>query len=129
MPERKQAIYQKGVDAEHLAAAHLRGKGYEILEMRYKTPHGEVDIIARAGALLAFVEVKARKSEAEGLYAITPKAQGRIEKAALQYWAGHPEYAGFDLRFDVIAVCDDGGEKGMGGILVSHLDNAWMVGG
>jgi len=122
---KKQASYQKGLDGELLAAEHLRGKGYEILEMRYKTPHGEVDIIARAGDLLAFVEVKARKSEAEGLYAITPRARGRIEKAAMQYWAEHPEYADFDLRFDVIAVS----EKGMGGILVSHLDNAWMVGG
>ena len=73
---------------------------------------------------MIFVEVKARKTVDDSLYAISAKAQERIQNAALHFMAERSEYSELGMRFDVIAV----GEKGMGGISVSHLDNAWMAG-
>lgn len=57
-PERV-AAFQTGISAESRAAAYLMAKGYRILAKRYRTPHGEIDIVARRRNLIAFVEVKA----------------------------------------------------------------------
>ncbi len=127
---KKQDAYRRGVDAEGLAAEMLRGKGYEILEMRYKTRFGEVDIVARDGDSIVFAEVKARKNKADGLYAVDAKTRARIQNAALLYMSERAEYADFGMRFDVITVSEDPNEtlKEVGAISVSHLDNAWMAG-
>ncbi|UQD73074.1 YraN family protein [Bradyrhizobium japonicum] len=58
-PERV-AAFRTGISAESRAAAYLMAKGYRILARRYRTPHGEIDIVARRRNLIAFVEVKAR---------------------------------------------------------------------
>ena len=60
-PERV-AAFRTGISAESRAAAFLMAKGYRILAKRYRTPHGEIDIVARRRNLIAFVEVKARAS-------------------------------------------------------------------
>ncbi|MGN6115900.1 MAG: YraN family protein, partial [Nitrobacter sp.] len=80
-PERV-AAFRTGLSAESRAAAWLIAKGYRILARRFRTPHGEIDIVARRRQLLAFIEVKARASLDEAAYAVTPRQQQRIIDAA-----------------------------------------------
>lgn len=119
---KKQHSYQKGLFAESTAAMFLRAKGYKILQTRYKTKYGEIDLVACKKQSLAFIEVKARKDKAEAFESVTPRAQKRITQAALHFIAEHPDYNDHDLRFDVIAVI--GGITG--GFKIHHLDNAWQ---
>ena len=84
--------------------AYLMAKGYRILAKRFRTPYGEIDIVARRRNLLAFVEVKARASLDEAAYAVTPRNQRRIIDAAQAWLMTHPEHADFDMRFDVILI-------------------------
>ena len=80
-PERV-AAFRTGLSAKSRAAAYLIAKGYRILGRRFRRPHGEIDIVARRRQLLAFVEVKARRSLDEAAYAVTPRQQHRIIGAA-----------------------------------------------
>ncbi|WNV07403.1 YraN family protein [Tardiphaga sp. 709] len=102
-PERV-AAFNTGLSAESRAAALLLAKGYRILARRFRTPHGEIDIVARKRNLIAFVEVKARASLNEAAYAVTPRQQARIMDAAQGWLMAHPEHAEFDLRFDVVLI-------------------------
>ena len=122
---RKVTSYSKGVQAEKLAVKQLKRGGYSILKERYKTKFGEIDIVASKGQSLIFVEVKAHGSVSDSLYAVTAKTRRRIEQSALWFLSEHPEYADFDMRFDVIAF--EGDLEG-GGISGQHLDNAWFMG-
>ncbi len=96
------AAYLSGHRGEALAALFLRCKLYRIVQRRYKTPVGEIDLIAERFGTTVFVEVKARTradSEAETLEGVN---QSRILRAA-QYWvARHPAKAATPLRFDII---------------------------
>ena len=79
-------------------------KGFRIAARRYKTPVGEVDIVARRRRVLLFVEVKARSRHDDAAEAVTAKQQKRIVAAA-QYWlASHPDDCTKYIRFDVISV-------------------------
>ncbi|WP_438273666.1 YraN family protein [Nitrobacter sp.] len=102
-PERV-AAFHTGLSAENRAAAFLMAKGYRILARRFRTPHGEIDIVARRRQLLAFVEVKARRSLDEAAYAVTPRQQLRIIAAAQGWLMAHPEHAAFELRFDAMLI-------------------------
>lgn len=102
--ERRRAHERSGRAAETLAALLLRLKGYRVLERRFKTPVGEIDLVVRRGGTLAFVEVKRRPDADAGLAAITATAQARIVRAAEAWLARHPEAAGRTLRFDVVVV-------------------------
>jgi putative endonuclease len=102
-PERV-AAFKTGVSAEGRAAAYLMLKGYRILAKRFRTPYGEIDIVARRRNLIAFVEVKARASLDEAAYAVTPRQQQRIIEAAQAWLMAHPEHAEFDLRFDAMLI-------------------------
>ena len=102
-PERR-AAFRTGVSAELRAAAWLIAKRYRILARRFRTPFGEIDLVARRGNLVVFVEVKARASLEEAAYAVTPRQQRRIIDAARAWLAAHPEHAGFELRFDVMLI-------------------------
>ncbi|MGJ4951193.1 YraN family protein [Bradyrhizobium sp. HKCCYLS20291] len=102
-PERI-AAFRTGLSAEARAAALLIAKGYRILAKRFRTPHGEIDIIARKRGLVAFVEVKARASLDDAAYAVTPRQQQRIIDAAQAWLMAHPDHAEFELRFDAILV-------------------------
>lgn len=95
---------RSGRTAESLAALLLRLKFYRLLERRYKTPVGEIDLIARRGNTIAFVEVKRRPDANAGLAAVTPTAQARLLRAAEAWLARHPEATDCTLRFDVIVV-------------------------
>src|ERR1700722_15777832 len=76
-PER-QVAFRFGLSAESRAAALLVAKGYRILARRFRTPVGEIDIVARRRGVLIFVEVKARESFADGAEAIGRRQQSRI---------------------------------------------------
>jgi putative endonuclease len=102
-PERI-AAFRSGLSAESRAAAYLMAKGYRILAKRFRTPYGEIDIVARRRNLLAFVEVKARATLDEAAYAVTPRQQRRIIDAAQAWLMNHPEHANFDLRFDAMLI-------------------------
>jgi putative endonuclease len=71
-----------GRHAESIAALFLRAKGYRILARRARTKAGEIDIVARTGDTLVFVEVKARATLDSGLFALHPAARQRIEAAS-----------------------------------------------
>jgi putative endonuclease len=98
------AAFRTGLSAESRAAAYLMMKGYRILARRFRTPYGEIDIVARRRHLVAFVEVKARASLDEAAYAVTPRQQQRIIEAAGAWLMAHPEHADFDLRFDAMLI-------------------------
>lgn len=90
-----------GRRGETLAAWFLRLKGYRILASRFKTPMGEIDLVALRFGTLVFVEVKARRSGslADAWLAVNDR---RISRAAGYFLARHPRYAASDLRYDVI---------------------------
>jgi putative endonuclease len=102
-PERQQA-FRYGISAESRAAALLIAKGFRILARRWKTPVGEIDIVARRRKLLLFVEVKARDNFDDAAESVTPRNQRRIIAAAEAWLAAHPDDVLSDMRFDVVLV-------------------------
>ena len=94
----------RGHVSEYCAAASLLLKGYRILSMRYKSRSGEIDIIARKGDLVAFVEVKARRVTSDAVFAVDPGTQRRIHNASLHWLAKQKDSARLSLRYDIIAV-------------------------
>lgn len=102
-PER-QAAFRVGISAESRAAVLLVAKGFRILARRWKSPLGEIDIVARRRHLLVFVEVKARATLDDAAYSVTERQQRRIAGAAEGWLAANPDDAVRDIRFDVILV-------------------------
>jgi len=94
-----------GARGEDIAAAFLKGQRFTIIERNFRCKMGEVDIIARDGKTVVFVEVKTRRSEAYGppQAALTPFKQRQISKAALA-WLAHKRLHEASARFDVIAI-------------------------
>jgi len=90
--------------SETVAEMSLRMKGYRIVATRYRAPQGEIDLIARRGSLLVFVEVKARRTVSDAVHAVTPKARKRIEAAARSFAARKDPNNALGQRFDIIAV-------------------------
>lgn len=105
--------------AETAAAWSLRLRGYHVVARRFRTPLGEIDLIARRGGLLAFVEVKARADLDQALVALGPRQRERTARAAQLFLANHPAYQNYVLRFDVIAVRP--------WRLPHHLVDAWRL--
>ena len=101
---KRQAAFLLGLSAEMRAAAFLLAKGYRIAARRWRSAAGEIDIVARRGNLLIFVEVKARGSFDEAAYSVTPRQQQRIASAAAIWLADHTEDAQRVMRFDAILV-------------------------
>jgi putative endonuclease len=102
-PERV-AAFRTGLSAEGRAAAFLMAKGYRILAKRFRTPYGEIDIVARKRNLIVFIEVKARGRLDDAAYAVTPRQQARIIDAAQGWLMTHPEHAEFEMRFDAMLI-------------------------
>jgi putative endonuclease len=98
------AAFRSGVDAEARAAETLQANGYCVLARRFKTAHGEIDLIMRKDNLIAFVEVKARRRIDDAAYAVTPRQQKRIIAAAAAWLAAHPELDDAELRFDAVLI-------------------------
>lgn len=102
MRQRRVKGYRSGLLAETLAALLLRLKGHRIVAQRYKTPVGEIDLVALKGKRLAFVEVKRRRTREDAAWTLLAEQRRRIVRAA-QYWlAGHPDFSGYDIAFDVV---------------------------
>jgi len=118
-PERV-AAFQRGLSAESRAALLLIAKAYRILEGRWRTPFGEIDIIARRRGVVVFVEVKARGSVDEAVEAVTDRTKRRVIGAAELWLARHPQYTNSGIRFDVIVVTP--------GKLPRHIVNAFSAG-
>ncbi|MDO8980068.1 MAG: YraN family protein [Afipia sp.] len=98
------AAFQTGLSAESRACVYLIAKGYRILARRFRTPYGEIDVVARRRGLLAFVEVKARATLDDAAYSVTPQQQQRIVAAAQAWLMTRPEHATFEMRFDVVLI-------------------------
>ena len=116
-PRDRAAAEAQGRRAERIAAWWLRLKGWRILARRVRTPVGEVDLIARRGSMIAFVEVKAQASEAELDLAIDERRLARVAAAAEILF---PRYAGpgDDARIDVMLLTK--------GRPPRHIENAWI---
>jgi putative endonuclease len=99
---------------------HLRLRGYRVLARSYRVPVGEIDIIARRGAVLAAIEVKARDTLDAAGEAIAPRQRRRIARAFEHFLTRHPQFARLTLRFDVMLVAPYR--------LPRHLPNAWRLG-
>ena len=100
--DRRQAL---GISGEDLACAELQRRGYAIVERRYRTRFGEIDIIAKDGGTLVFVEVKARMTQEFGgaAAAMTGWKQRRIARMAADYLARW-HLIDCPCRFDVVAI-------------------------
>ena len=102
-PERV-AAFGLGLSAESRAAAYLVAKGYRIAARRFRTPFGEVDIVARRGRALIFVEVKARNTLDAAAESLQVRQQRRIADAAAFWLSLNPHDAQSDIRFDAMLV-------------------------
>ena len=102
------ARHRAGVAAEMRAAELLRGQGYRILEHRYRFHRHDVDLIARFGATVVFVEVRARSSDRFGSPAesVTGRKQALLVRSAAS-WLQRHGLPGDTARFDVVAVQGD----------------------
>lgn len=101
---RKKRAQKHGRWAEGLTRVYLMAHGHRILAANYKTKVGEVDLIARRGNVISFVEVKARATKARAAEAVTPRQQSRIQRAAEYFLTTKPHLQTCDIRFDVALV-------------------------
>ena len=95
-----------GWDGEELACEELERRGYAVVARRYRTSHGELDIVARDGEYLVFVEVKARQDDSFGdpEEAVTLQKQQRLVWMATDYLARAGLADRVPCRFDVVGV-------------------------
>lgn len=114
---KRQRAEEQGRSGEARAALWLQMKGWRVLGRRRKTPLGEIDLIARRGRIVAFVEVKWRASAGELDYAIDDR---RLSRVAAAVEAVAHEYAtdGEDIRIDVLLLAP--------GAFPRHIVNAWQ---
>lgn len=110
---------RSGRRAETAAALWLQIKGYRIVERRARTPACEIDLVARKGRMLVFVEVKSRRTIDAAREAVTPDLRRRLEQAA-NIWAGRRRDANQLLwRFDMVLLAP--------GRLPLHVRDAWRA--
>jgi putative endonuclease len=106
-----------GRTAEAVCAALLRLKGFRILARRFRTPVGEIDIVARRGRVVAFIEVKARADLVTAGESVGLRQRRRIARAAQAFLQKRPELQHLDLRFDVVLLAP--------WRLPLHISDAW----
>ena len=113
-----------GRACERLAADHLVRAGWRIVERNYRFGHREIDLIVRRGDVVAFVEIKGRRSQEFGhpLEAITRRKRREIERVARQ-WIARNDEAGVAYRFDAVGVV----MGGQGMVRVEHAPDAWRL--
>lgn len=100
----RQVAFRLGISAESRAAAFLIAKGFRILARRWRSPVGEIDIIARRRQLLIFVEVKAREKLEDAAWSVTDRQRARIVAAAEAWLARQGDHDFRDMRFDDVLV-------------------------
>ena len=109
---------------EELACRHLQGLGMKVLRRNYRTPVGEIDIVARYRQLLIFIEVKTRRGSGFGApqEAVGTHKQRQIIRAA-QWYLQREKIDSLQPRFDVVAVlCQSDGQ-----VDIQHLPNAFEL--
>ncbi|WP_408631529.1 YraN family protein [Marinicauda salina] len=99
---RRRAAERRGRRAERLVALWLSLQGWRILDRRARTAAGEIDLVARRGRVLAFVEVKRRAAMASAAEAVSPRQRARLLRAAALWRAARPDCSGLEPRFDVM---------------------------
>jgi len=114
----KQSHVAHGREAEGRASKFLQQQGYTILDRNARGGRGELDIVAQSDALLVFVEVKAHRSAADSLQAMTLGKQQRLLSAAEVWRMRHPALVGLQCRFDLIIVSPTSDE-------ISHYEDAF----
>ena len=110
---------ETGTQYEERAAEYLIAQNYQILERNYRIRSGEIDIIARDGTVLVFIEVKYRKNDESGnpLEAVDIRKQKKIIKVA-RYYLYQKKYGDVPCRFDVIGIC---------GSHIEHIKDAFWA--
>ncbi len=108
---------RRGRRAETIAALLLRLKGFRILARDLRLRAGEIDIVARRGGVIAFVEVKARRDLAEAAESLRARQRARILRAAGAYLAGRPDLRHLSPRFDAVLIGAVGWPR--------HVPDAW----
>jgi putative endonuclease len=103
-PKARLKAYRRGHRGEWLASLLLLTKGFRVVERRYRTPLGEIDLIARRGDLVLMVEVKARPTLMAAMEAIGRQSEHRIESAADLWLSRQRDFGRLSVRFDMIAV-------------------------
>jgi putative endonuclease len=115
---------QAGQRGEQVAVEHLEALGYQVVARNWRDRQGELDVVARRGPWLVFVEVRARRGR--GLapeQTVRAQKRARVAAAALRWLARQPEASvrGLWMRFDVVGVRLPGGQ-------VTHLEGAFGLG-
>jgi putative endonuclease len=119
---------QIGLQAEQFVADYLEAHNWQILSRRYCCRWGELDLVARQGDTLSFVEVKARRAQnwdGNGLLSITPRKQRKLGLTAMTFLRAWPHLERCDCRFDVVLVEILPTQKFR---LVEHLTDAFAMG-
>ncbi len=107
-----------GRRGEVVAALWLMAKGYQILGFRMRTPHAEIDLLARKGRVLAVVEVKLRGTIETALEAVTRRQRERLRRAGAAFAARRPDLADAAVRLDLVALAP--------GRWPCHIPDAWF---
>jgi putative endonuclease len=110
-----------GSKGEDTVVEYLKKKGYLVIEKNFRTRMFEIDIIAKTGNIICFIEVKSRKTSKYGLprEAVTRKKQNQIIKGAMTY-IKYKKLKTFVYRFDVVEVFLNEGK-------INHIENAFWV--
>jgi putative endonuclease len=116
----RRAAYVYGLQAETLAVLWLRARLYRILERNYRVNGGEIDIVAKRGRTIIFVEVKARSDLEAAAIAITPQKRQRFSRAANRWLTAHPWAMHYTLRADAVFVAP--------AKMPRHVENAFELG-
>lgn len=116
--KRGKTSYLAGQAAEEIVARQYASGGYPILAQRWRGSKGEIDLVARDGEAIVFIEVKKSKSHAMAATRLTRRQMGRIYGAGSEFLATQPKGQLTDVRFDV-ALVDDMGR-------VDVIENAFM---
>lgn len=101
---KRQRARRRGDLAEFVCRVHLRLRGWRIVARDWRCPAGEIDIVARRGNVLAIIEVKARATAADAVFAVAPRQRRRIARATSAFLLARPELAALTVRFDAMLV-------------------------
>lgn len=110
---------RSGRRAETAAALWLQLKGYRIVDRRARMPACEIDLVARKGKFVVFIEVKSRRTRALALEAVTPQLRTRLEEAANQWVSRRRGMQELLWRFDAVLLAP--------GRLPRHMRDAWRA--
>jgi putative endonuclease len=120
MTDHAASAHAKGRSGEERAAAYLAREGWTVLERNYRSPSGEIDIIAHRRDEVAFVEVKSWNAlpRADLEHSINSRKRARISRAARLFLSRRPDLSALHARFDVLFLEGDGGA-------IEHIEDAF----